>query len=354
VLVIAAEPDLAAADALPERIADVAALEELMTRPSPPLIADLAAAPGDILILGVGGKMGPTLARLAKRAAPRRRIVGVARFSEPGLREKLLGWGIECLAADLLDREAVARLPDLPNVIYMAGRKFGTSGAEELTWAMNVHVPAMVAERFAHSRLVAFSTGCVYPYVAVDGPGAGESTPAVPPPGAYANSCLGREQMFRYFSRRHGTPGRIIRLNYAIDMRYGVLHDIARRILGGKSIDVTTGHFNCIWQGDANSQVLRALRHVTTPTSPLNVSGPERASVRAVASALADRLGRPVAFAGSEAATAWLVDTAESRRLFGVPTVPLEKLIDWTASWFAAGGASLDKPTHFDVRDGRF
>jgi nucleoside-diphosphate-sugar epimerase len=347
-------PRLLVPEDLPARIESIEALEELMTRPSASLVADLAAVPGDILILGIGGKMGPTLARLAKRAAPERRVVGVARFSEPGLREKLTGAGIECIAADLLDRAAIQRLPALPNVIYMAGRKFGSTGAEELTWAMNVHVPAMVAERFAQSRIVAFSTGCVYPYVSVTGQGATETTPAIPPPGTYANSCLGREQMFRYFSGKHGTAGRIIRLNYAIDMRYGVLHDLARRVLAEAPVDVTTGHFNCLWQGDANSQVLRALRHATSPTAPLNVSGPETVSVRAAATALAERLGKKVAFTGSEAATGWLVNTAEAARLFGYPLVPLGLLIDWTADWIARGGASLDKPTHFDVRDGQF
>jgi nucleoside-diphosphate-sugar epimerase len=347
-------PRLLRPEDLPDRIPDEEALEELMTRPSQALGDDLAATPGDILILGVGGKMGPTLARLAKRAAPERRVVGVARFSEKGLRQKLEGWGIECLAADLLDRAAIERLPALPNVVFMAGRKFGTQGAEELTWAMNVHVPAMVAERFAASRIVAFSTGCVYPFVSVLGQGATEAIPAVPPPGTYAWSCLGREQMFRYFSEKHGTSGRIIRLNYAIDLRYGVIHDLARTVASGQPVDVTTGHFNCIWQGEANAQVLRAFRHCTTPTSPLNISGPETVSVRATAEALGLRLGKKVSFVGTEAPTAWLVNTAAATRLFGNPAVPLARLIDWTADWIGRGGASLDKPTHFDVRDGQF
>jgi nucleoside-diphosphate-sugar epimerase len=348
------EPRLLSPADLPERIADVGSLEELMTRPTAALVEDLAAAPGDIAVLGIGGKMGPTLARLAKRADPARRVVGVARFSEPGLREKLEAWDIECHAADLLDREATARLPDAANVIYMAGRKFGTTGAEELTWAMNVHAPALVAERYAASRIVAFSTGCVYPYVSVLGQGATEETPAIPPPGTYANSCLGREQMFRYFSGKHGTPGRIIRLNYAIDMRYGVLHDLASRVAAEQPVDVTTGHFNCLWQGDANAQVLRSLRHATSPTSPINISGPETVSVRAAATALAGRLGKKVSFAGMEAPTAWLVNTTAATRLFGYPTVPLAKLLDWTADWIARGGTSLGKPTGFDVRDGQF
>jgi hypothetical protein len=249
---------LPATPILPDRFRDSEHLEEVMTTPSPALIADLAAVPGDLMILGVGGKMGPTLARLAKRADPARRVVGVARFSDAGLRERLEGWGIECIAADLLDRAAVEALPRAPNVVFMAGRKFGSTGSEELTWAMNVLVPAMVAETFRASRIVAFSTGNVYPFVPIAEGGATEDV-APNPVGAYANSCVGRERMFEYFSRKYGTPGRLIRLNYAIDMRYGVIHDIAQRIVAGEAIDLTAGHVNVIWQGDANEEVLRAL-----------------------------------------------------------------------------------------------
>src|SRR5207248_8085065 len=280
---------------------------------------------------GVGGKIGPTLARLAKRAAPNRRVVGVARFSERGLREKLEDWQIECIAADLLDRRQIEALPKLANVVFMAGRKFGSTGQEDLTWAMNAHVPALVAEAFAGSRIVAYSTGCVYPYVDVRHGGATEATPTVPPPGAYANSCVAREAMFQFFSRTLGTPGRIIRLNYAIDMRYGVLHDVASRIMAGKPVNLATGHVNVIWQGDANSVVLRAFGHCTVPTSPLNVSGPETVSIRWLAEAFGKRLGKQPHFVGVEAPDAWLVNTAEARRLFGPPSVPLGKLVDWTA-----------------------
>ena len=339
---------------LPERLRDVTHLEEVMTAPTPALVADLARVPGDIIVLGVGGKIGPTLARLAKRAAPERRVVGVARFSEDGLRETLARTGIECIAADLLDRRQVEALPKLPNVVFMAGRKFGSSGREDLTWAMNAHVPALVAEAFAGSRIVAYSTGCVYPYVDVRHGGATEATPAVPPPGAYANSCVAREGLFQYFSRMHGTPGRLIRLNYAIDMRYGVLHDVAQRVATGQSIDLTTGHVNVIWQGDANAMVLRALAHCTAPTSPLNVSGPETVSVRWLAHCLGERLGKSPVFTGSEAATAWLVNTGAAMRLFGYPSVSLMTMIDWTADWIAQGGVSLGKDTHYETRDGAF
>ncbi len=340
--------------ALPDRFRDVEHLEEVMTAPAPALIEEFGKLPGDLIILGVGGKIGPTLARLATRAAPGKRVLGVARFSEPGLREQLGACGIECIAADLLDRQQVDALPKLANVVFMAGRKFGSSGHEDLTWAMNAHVPALVAEAFAGSRIVAYSSGCVYPYVNVHHGGATEATPATPPPGAYANSCVAREAMFQYFSRTRGTPGRIIRLNYAIDMRYGVLHDVATRVLSGQAINLATGHVNVIWQGDANAMVLRALGHCTVPSSPLNVSGPETVSIRALAQAFGQRLGKTPVFTGVEAADGWLVNTAAAMRLFGYPSVPLAMLIEWTADWVGRGMPSLGKDTHYDTRDGNF
>ena len=333
---------------------DVGALEEFMTRPTPELAADLARADGDLIVLGVGGKMGPTLARMAKRAAPEKRVIGVARFSEKILQQKLESQGVECIPCDLLDRAALERLPRPKNVVFMAGHKFGASGEPSFTWAMNVAVPHMVAEAYRDSRIVAFSTACVYPYVETSGAGATERIPTTPPPGDYTTSCVGREQMFLHGSRRYGTPGRLVRLSYAIDMRYGVLHDVASKVLKDEPIDLAMGYVNVIWQGDANEQALRLLARCTTPASPINVTGPEKVSVRWLAGEFGKRLGKKARLAGNEAPTAWLIDTTEAMKAFGAPRVPLAQMIDWVADWVSRGGESLGRPTHFDTRDGRY
>jgi nucleoside-diphosphate-sugar epimerase len=340
-------------ETLPETISDIAALDELLCRPSQALIDDLQKVDGDIMVLGVAGKMGPTLAGLAKAALPDRRVIGVARFSDPGAKAWLEARGIETLSCDLLDKAGIKSLPKAPNIIFMAGRKFGAEGDLSLTWAMNAHVPALVAQAFSGSRIVAFSTGCVYPFVPVNGNGADE-TLAPNPPGEYAQSCVGRERMFEYFSRQFSTPGRLFRLNYAIDMRYGVLHDIATKTLQGKPIDVSLGHVNFIWQGDASAQALRCLAHCDTPTSPINVSGHEILRVRDLAAKLGARIGREPVIVGSEEPTAWLTSTSQAVKLFGLPIVDTAQLLAWTADWVARSMPSLGKPTKYEVRDGRY
>jgi len=341
-------------EALPRRFADAEELDEFLSRPSRALVDDLSTLDGDILILGVAGKMGPTLARLARNAAPGKRIIGVARFSEAGLREGLERFGIETIAADLVEAAQVEALPRPRNVIFMAGRKFGSSGNQALTWAMNVHCPAIVASTFHASRIVAFSTGNVYPLVDVMRQGATEATPAGPR-GEYAQSCLGRERMFEHFSKLRGTPGRLFRLNYAIDMRYGVLVDLAGRIRSGSPIDLSLmGHVNVIWQGDANAQALRSLCHCTAPTTPLNVSGPETLSVRWLAQELGTRLGIEPQLKGAESETAWLTNSAAAARLFGYPTVPVAVMLDWVADWIGRDMPVYGKPTKYEARDGSF
>jgi nucleoside-diphosphate-sugar epimerase len=340
-------------DTLPKTIPDIAALDDLLCRPSQALIDDLRKVDGDIMILGVAGKMGPTLAGLAKAAVPDRRVIGVARFSDASVKDWLKARGVETINCDLLDEAAIKALPKIKNIVFMAGRKFGAEGDLSLTWAMNAHVPALVAQAFAGSRIVAFSTGCVYPFVPVDGKGSDEAM-APNPPGEYAQSCVGRERMFEYFSKLYGTPGRLFRLNYAIDMRYGVLHDIATKVFSGAPIDVSLGHVNFIWQGDASAQALRCLAHCETPTSPINVSGHEILAVRDLAANFGKRFGREPVIVGKEEPTAWLTNTSQAVKLFGQPVVDTEQLVAWTADWVARSMPSLGKPTKYEVRDGRY
>lgn len=314
-----------------EAPATEAELEERLSLPGPGVIADLSTLPGDLLVLGAGGKMGPSLARMARRALDAaghadQRVIAVARFSDPAAREALESAGVETLAADLSDRARVAALPDAGSVVFMAGQKFGTSGAPEVTWMMNTYVPALVAERYAAAgaRIAAFSTGCVYPNAPVARGGSREDD-ALEPVGDYANSCVGRERTFAFFCRKYGAALSLIRLNYAVDLRYGVLVDVARRVRDGEPIDLSMGHVNVIWQGDANAYALRSLAHVAPGEPPLalNVTGPETVPVREVALRLGALLGRPPAFSGEEAPTALLSNAGRAFGLFGYPSLSL-------------------------------
>jgi nucleoside-diphosphate-sugar epimerase len=342
---------------LPASITGVAELETLLSDPPQFVVDAMRRIDGDLIVLGVAGKMGPTLARMARRASDvagvRRRVVGVARFSEPAVEAALRSHGVETVRCDLLNEAAIDRLPEAPNIVFMAGRKFGSTGLEPLTWAMNCHVPALVCRRYSRSRIVAFSTGNVYGLTPAGGHGSTEDDPPCPV-GEYAMSCLGRERMFEYFSATHGVRTAILRLNYAVEMRYGVLADLARRVAAGQTIDVTMGYFNAIWQGDASAIALASLPHADTPPLILNVAGPEELSVRATCDQLARLLGRAVSFTGHEARDALLSNGARGWSLFGRPSVGASQLIAWTADWVARGGASLDRPTHFESRDGRF
>ena len=338
-------------------IANEQQLEDVLAEPSQADARAMAEMEGDLLILGVAGKMGPSLAKRARRACARaklpKRIIGVARFSDPRVQQELQAVGIETVSADLLAPGAMATLPDAPNVLYMAARKFGSTGAEHLTWAMNTLLPALVADRYATSRIVAFSTGNVYPLVPVAQGGASESTPTGPV-GEYAQSALGRERIFEYFSQRNQTPAMFLRLNYAIDLRYGVLLDIGQRVFERRPVDVSMGHVNVIWQGDANSIALRSFALCQSPPAVLNITGPETVAVRWIARRFGERFGAEPKVEGTESETALLSNAARCHRLFGYPSVTVEQMIEWVAEWIGMGGATLSKPTHFETRDGRF
>lgn len=332
-------------------------LDDLLSSPREQTIEALRRVPGDFVVLGAGGKMGPTLARMVARAAaagggPARRVVAVSRFSSAAARASLEQAGVHTIAADLLDADAVEALPDAPNVIFMAGQKFGTTEAPSRTWMMNVVVPAHCARRYAASRILAFSTGNVYPLVSVLGAGATEATPPAPI-GEYAASCLGRERVFEDAAARGARVG-ILRLNYAIDLRYGVLTDLAQRIVTGAPIPLTMGYVNVIWQGDANRAAIEMLPLCDSPPFVLNVTGAETLSVRTLATELGNRLGATPVFAGTEAPDALLSDTAKFRSLLGGPGTAVEVLLDFTADWVRHRRPTLNKPTHFETRDGGF
>ncbi len=331
-------------------------LEDRLSEPTEAVVDVMARLTGDIMFLGIAGKMGPSMAQMARRASlvagVSRRIIGVARFTDGG-ESALQSHGIETIRCDLLNPDDVARLPEVPNIVYLAGRKFGSTGDEPLTWAMNCVVPTIVCQRFASSRIVSLSTGNVYGLVPVSNAASRESD--LPSPvGEYAMSCLGRERLFTYFSNSQGIPMSLIRLNYACDLRYGVLVDLARSVWEGRPVDLRMGYFNTIWQGDANAQCLAALERAAAPAWVVNVTGSEVLSVRAVCEHFARMMSRRVEFVGTEEPTALLSDCSLSLRAWGPTSVTTDTLIEWVAEWTMFGGRSLGKPTHFESRDGKF
>lgn len=325
--------------------------------PSQRLIDDIQRIEGDILILGAGGKMGPSMARLAVEAVRRsgtdKRVIAVSRFSDEKLVNDLQAAGVEIIKADLLNESELQGLPDVPNVIYLAGYKFGTTGNEPYTWIMNTYLPAKVAEKYSNSRIVVFSSGNIYPLSPVTNGGSSEDT-ATSPVGEYAQSCLGRERMFQYFSQKNHTPMLLYRLNYANDVSYGILLEIARAVFEGKEIDLCMGNVNVIWQGDANEVALRSLLHCSSPARILNVTGPETVSVRWVALEFAKMFGKKISFTSTEEQNALLSNAAECFRLFGYPSVTLKQMMELIGRWVMEGGKTLNKPTHFQEREGKY
>ena len=339
---------------LPDAFRDVGHLEEFLSTPTEGLIGDFSKLEGDIMILGVGGKVGPTLAMMAKRAAPHKKVIGVARFSDPAIKQRLAANDIETIQCDLLDRDSVDRLPDVKNIVYMAGKKFGTRGSEPFTWAMNTVVPTLVGERLSQTRFVAFSTLCVYPFSPTDGPGA---TPVNTPPtplGEYPNSCVGRERVFQYYSHQSESPGLLARLNYAIDCRYGVLHDIASWVRDERPIDIRTNVANCIWQGDAIAQILRCLCHGEVPAQPINIGAPTPINVRETAVRFGAIFEKEPVFVGEPEPMAWHNDCSHAQSLFGDPVIDLDTMIRWNADWMLREMPLHQLPTHYEQRQGNF
>ena len=336
---------------------ELEALEQELLKPSEALISDISKIEGDIILLGVGGKMGPSMAKLARKAIVRagidKRIIGISRFSEAGTRQELEADGIETISADLLNEKDLAALPEAKNIIYLAGTKFGTTGKEPFTWAMNSYLPGRVAERYKNSRIVAFSTGNIYPFTPINSGGLSEEhLPA--PVGEYGQSCLGRERVFQYFSERYSIPTLIYRLNYAIDLRYGVMLEIAKSVNEGRSIDLTTGNVNVIWQGDANEIAIRSLLHCDVPANILNVTGPETLSLKWLAEQFGTLLGKEPLFENEVQPTALLSNASKAHKLFGYPRVTVRDMIEMTVAWLHAGGKTINKPTHFQERKGQF
>jgi nucleoside-diphosphate-sugar epimerase len=341
----------------PRQIQSVEQLDELLSEPTPGVLEALGRLDGDLLILGVGGKMGPTLARMAawasQAAGTKRRVIGVARFSRPELPAWLRKYGVEPLTCDLLDPAQIANLPAAANVIVMTALKFGSSGRPGDTWAVNCWLPTNICQRFADSRIAGFSTGNVYPLTPVAQGGSLETDPLMPV-GEYAASCVGRERLYDYFSRTAGTRLSIVRLNYACELRYGVLVDLARQVLAGEPIDLSMGAVNVIWQGDANAMTLQSLAHAASPPFVINVAGPETLSVRRIAEHFGKLLGREPQFAGTEGSEALLSNGQLGHQMFGYPRVSIGQLCAWITDWLQRSQPLLDKPTKFQVKDGQF
>ncbi len=338
-------------------VESIARLEEVLSRPSPADVACLRRLDGDIVILGAGGKMGPSLSHRVRRASDAaggsRRVIAVSISWAPGVQESLSSDGIETRTCDFLDLAALARLPLCPNVLYLVGRKFGTEGRRDLTWAVNTLAPAYMADRFTDSRVVVFSSGNVYGMVPVEGDGSVETDLPVPV-GEYAQSCLGRERVAEYFSRARGMRCLLFRLNYAVDLRYGVVMDVGRRVFEGQAIDLRVGHANVIWQGDALSYALRCLELAASPARVLNVTGPDLVRIRDLARWFGERFGREPRLEGEEGRTALLSNAGACYAALGRPEVSLDRLRDWAARWIESGGTRLDKPTKYEVVDGRY
>ncbi len=332
---------------------DERGLEDWLSEPLAATRAMLEKVEGDIAVLGAGGKMGPTLAMMLKKATPRKNVYAVSRFSDKQARQRIERHGVKIIEADLLDESAYGSLPNVPNVYYLAGMKFGASGNQPLTWAMNVYMPAIVAQRYRQSRIVALSTGNVYPFTSLTSGGPRE-TDLPNPVGEYAQSCLGRERMFQHFSQQFGTPVTLIRLNYANELRYGILVDLTLKVLHGEPIDLTMGAVNLIWQGDANNYIIRALSIAKSPPAILNVTGPQMLYVRDLAGRIGKVLGKEPRFVSQEADTALLSNASTCCGLFGPPAMSLDEMIQAIVPWVAAGKPVLSKPTKFAVRDGRF
>jgi hypothetical protein len=339
-------------------VRNVEELEDILSEPTEAVIRTMGELKGDLAVLGVGGKMGPTLARMAKRASEMagvtRRVIGVSRFSGSSkLEERLHSWGVETHRCDLLDAKSYAQLPDAPNVVFMAGMKFGSTGQESLTWAMNTFVPGLVSERYRESRIAVFSTGNVYGLSHVSRGGSVEED-ALQPVGEYALSCLGRERIFEHFSRANQTKISIIRLNYAVELRYGVLLDIAQKVYTGQAIPLSMGHLNAIWQTDASEMSLRSLSYASAPPFVINITGPEVLSVARIARQFGELFDKPVRFEGVESEDALLNNAGKAFRLFGHPRAGINEMLNWIADWVSRGGEMLEKPTHFENRSGDY